>query len=235
MTEAEWLASKDPLSLLPFLRTPWADWESKGSNRRGLQLFACATCRRFWPLLTELGLQAALEVTERDADGGSDFDETQAVVRAAWAIVHQLPKSAPGYSVSSATAWATCGRPNRYFAEYVVRVLLSQNGRWAPIKSLLGRLGFGTRRAEQRDHVRILHDIFGNPFRPVTVDPCWLTSTVVALARDMYDSRDFSAMPILADALQDAGCEDEQVLNHCRGPNVHVRGCFVVDLLLEKA
>jgi hypothetical protein len=77
--------------------------------------------------------------------------------------------------------------------------------------------------------------IFGNPFRPVpTLDPAWLTSTVVSLAKGMYDSRDFTAMPILADALQDAGCDSADVLDHCRGPGPHVRGCWVVDLVLGK-
>ena len=81
---------------------------------------------------------------------------------------------------------------------------------------------------------RILRDIFGNPFRPVVFSPSWRTSTAVALASQMYESRDFSAMPILADALQDAGCDSADVLDHCRGPGPHVRGCWVVDLVLEK-
>ncbi|MBA4192542.1 MAG: hypothetical protein C0467_31630 [Planctomycetaceae bacterium] len=82
----------------------------------------------------------------------------------------------------------------------------------------------------------ILRDIFGNPFRPVTIDPSWLTSDVVALATGMYESRDFSAMSILADALQDAGCDNDDVLNHCRDEKqVHVRGCWVVDLVLGKS
>jgi hypothetical protein len=68
----------------------------------------------------------------------------------------------------------------------------------------------------------------------VTLDPSLITSTAIVLARRMYDSRDFSAMPILADALQDAGCADEAVLSHCRGEGPHVRGCWVVDLLLGK-
>jgi hypothetical protein len=81
-----------------------------------------------------------------------------------------------------------------------------------------------------------LHDIFGNPFRPVTLDPSWLTSDVVALARGIYDERAFDRMPILADALQDAGCDSEDVLNHCRDEKgTHVRGCWVVDLLLGKS
>jgi hypothetical protein len=80
----------------------------------------------------------------------------------------------------------------------------------------------------------LLRDIFGNTIRPVAFDPTWRTSTVVALARQMYDSRDFALMPILADALQDAGCEHEEVLAHCRGGGPHVRGCWVVDLVLGK-
>jgi hypothetical protein len=83
--------------------------------------------------------------------------------------------------------------------------------------------------------VRSLHEVYGNPFRPVTTDPSWLTPAVTALARGMYESRDFSAMPILADALQDAGCDNDDILNHCRGPGPHVRGCWVVDLVLGKS
>jgi len=81
----------------------------------------------------------------------------------------------------------------------------------------------------------LLRDIFGNPFRPVACDASWLTSDVVALARGIYDDRAFDRMPILADALQDAGCDNDEVLNHCRdAAQVHVRGCWVVDLLLGK-
>jgi hypothetical protein len=80
----------------------------------------------------------------------------------------------------------------------------------------------------------LVRDIFGNPFRPATLAPSWLTSTVTALARQMYDSRDFSPMPILADALQDASCDSEDVLAHCRNSGPHARGCWVVDLVLGK-
>jgi hypothetical protein len=90
-------------------------------------------------------------------------------------------------------------------------------------------------RAEQAMHSLLVEDIFGNPFRPAAVDPSWLTSTVVALARGIYEERAFDRMPILADALQDAGCDNDDVLNHCRGPGPHVRGCWVVDLVLGKA
>ena len=71
----------------------------------------------------------------------------------------------------------------------------------------------------------LIREILGNPFRLITIDSCWLASTVLALANGIYESRDFSAMPILADALQDAGCDNDDILNHCRDPKqVHVRG-----------
>jgi hypothetical protein len=79
-----------------------------------------------------------------------------------------------------------------------------------------------------------LRDIFCNQFQPVSFSPSWQTDTVVSLARTMYESREFSAMPILADALQDVGCDNADILDHCRGPGPHVRGCWVVDLVLGK-
>lgn len=80
----------------------------------------------------------------------------------------------------------------------------------------------------------MFRDIFGNPFHPAMFSTQWRTDTALTLARQMYDSRDFSAMPILADALQDAACENDDILNHCRSGGVHVRGCWVVDLVIDK-
>ncbi|MCE9561745.1 MAG: hypothetical protein K8U57_06780 [Planctomycetes bacterium] len=82
----------------------------------------------------------------------------------------------------------------------------------------------------------VIRELVGNPFRAVVVDPSWMTSTVRSLAEGIYADRDFSAMPILADALQDAGCDNDNILNHCRDEmQVHVRGCWVVDLILGKS
>ena len=81
----------------------------------------------------------------------------------------------------------------------------------------------------------IIRDIFGNPFRPVAFDPAWRTEHTVGMAAKMYDDREFAAMPILADALEEAGCEHADILAHCREPGVHVRGCWVVDHLLGKS
>ena len=85
-------------------------------------------------------------------------------------------------------------------------------------------------RAEQQFQSMLLRDIFGNPFRPATLDPAWLTSTVVALAEGIYQERAFDRMPILADAIQDAGCDNADILSHCRSESTPVRGCWVIDL-----
>ena len=107
---------------------------------------------------------------------------------------------------------------------------------WHLVSNVIRRdLFSGRYEGAARIHCELIRDIFGNPFRPVTFSPAWRTDTAVTLARQMYEAREFSAMPILADALQDAGCDNEDVLNHCREASAaHVRGCWVVDLVLGK-
>jgi hypothetical protein len=94
-----------------------------------------------------------------------------------------------------------------------------------------GAMPQGGDAGERAAQAELVRDIFGNPFRPVAVEQSWLTSTVAALAEGMYQDRAFDRLLILADALQDAGCDNEDVLNHCRQTCEHVRGCWVVDLL----
>src|SRR5262249_27365406 len=90
--------------------------------------------------------------------------------------------------------------------------------------------------AERSAQCSLLRDIFGPlPFHPVTLNPAWRTSNVTALAQSIYDDRAFDRLPILADALEDAGCDNADILNHCRQPGEHVRGCWVVDLVLGKS
>ncbi|TXT23690.1 MAG: hypothetical protein FD131_5181 [Rhodocyclaceae bacterium] len=91
--------------------------------------------------------------------------------------------------------------------------------------------GTATEGRYQSDLVR---DIFGNPFRPLTVNSAWLMPTVVSLATAIYDDRAFDRLPILADALEDAGCTNADILNHCRQPGDHVRGCWVLTMILDK-
>jgi len=87
---------------------------------------------------------------------------------------------------------------------------------------------------ERQTQCDLIRDIFGNPFRPVAFDPAWRSETAVGIAAGIYEDRAFERMPILADALQEAGCEHADILTHCREPGTHVRGCWVVDLVLGK-
>jgi hypothetical protein len=112
--------------------------------------------------------------------------------------------------------------------------------RAGPLSMVLGRwkvgitdeaIPTGAERPVQSDLIRC---IFGNPFRPITLAPTWLTSTVVGLASAIYADRAFDRLPILADALEEAGCNEPAVLAHCRSDGPHARGCWVVDLLLGK-
>lgn len=91
--------------------------------------------------------------------------------------------------------------------------------------------------AAQREHVArgLIVCVLGNPFRPVVADRCWLTFTVIGVADSIYTDRAFDRLPILADALQDAGCEAAELLAHCHGSGPHARGCWAVDLVLGKA
>jgi hypothetical protein len=91
--------------------------------------------------------------------------------------------------------------------------------------------------AERKEQILLAHDIFGNPFRPVALNTTWKRwqdGTIVRIAQAIYDNRRFQDLPILADALEEAGCTDPAILEHCRTPGEHVRGCWVVDLVLGK-
>jgi hypothetical protein len=214
MTEAEWMACDDAQPMLDFL-------EGKASQRK-LRLFASACCRQVWRWVTDEDLQAAVEVAERFADSAATARQLKTAERKAAAITSDL-----GLDASVATRmseWAI--RDAADAVSHLARKQLSPQG-----VARLTRSAIAATPDKPKDQAVILRDIFGNPFRPVALDPSWLTSTVVALAEGIYAERTFDRLPILADALQDAGCENPDVLDHCRGPGPHVRGCFVVDLL----
>jgi hypothetical protein len=90
------------------------------------------------------------------------------------------------------------------------------------------------RRVSRRRQAAILRDIFGNPFRHNSFDPAWVTPQVKALVQRIYDDSAFDRLPHVADALEKAGCDNGELLAHCRGPGPHAKGCWVVDLLLAK-
>ena len=91
----------------------------------------------------------------------------------------------------------------------------------------------GSVAAELKAKAALVRDIFGPlRFRRVSVVPTWLTPAVVQLARAIYDKGEFCQIPVLADELEKAGCHDQDILSHCRGPGPHVRGCWLLDLML---
>jgi hypothetical protein len=181
-------------------------------DERKRLLFLCAFFARYRAQLQRPTLPAAIDLVERFADGeagDAHFSRAKGLARACDWSQERLPDNLSLDLLQVAHAVASDAA-----ASVEVRMPMLKNG------------------VLQAD---LLRDIFGNPFRPVAADPGWRTSTVVALAGQMYESRDFSPMPILGDALQDAGCENPDVLDHCRGDGPHVRGCWVVDLILGKS
>jgi hypothetical protein len=223
MTEEIWLQFDTPHELFrAILEHP----KSQRERRRKRMLLACACCRRVWELFEDEKLKRAIELAERDADRYICTQELATSHDGVLRMLHHL-------------GWGLHHSCQPYIAVHAmcnVDVPLV----FAAIRSMVQhRDPYGAKQAkllaaEKAAQSALIRDIFGNPFRPVTFSPEWLTSTVVALAQHMYESRDFSAMPILADALQDAGCDNEEVLNHCRQAGEHVRGCWVVDLILSK-
>jgi hypothetical protein len=233
MTEAEWLGCTDPGPRLEFLRTR--------ASERKLRLFACACCRRVWYLLTDERSRRAVEVMERYADGAADSEDVYRAVIGAEAVAEALTARAVSAAEEAAASAATAAlnttmpdaaRDADYCAANVASAVYhdATAGR--------ARSAADARTAERVGQVRLLSEVFGNPFRPPSLPPhllAWNDGTVPRLARAIYDERAFDRLPILADALEDAGCNDAEILTHCRGPKAHVRGCWVLDLLLDKS
>jgi hypothetical protein len=217
LTERQWLKSNSIAEMHPRCR------RNRKRDLRKERLFACACCRRIWNLLTDPRSRAVVEAAEQYADGLID----KGALAAARVEAVRATRVAPRRSNDSPVAAAEClGNLEPYDVFFACT---------ARVTMVVARCRIGTRKAEEALQAKFLRDIFGNPFRPVAFSPSWRTDTATALARTMYESREFSAMPILADALQDAGCDNDDILSHCRdGNQVHVRGCWVVDFVLGK-
>jgi hypothetical protein len=180
----------------------------RSASDRKLRLVACALGRSIWPRLTPLG-RRAVEVAEDFADG-CEPARTLLTYRA-------RVEAAGDYREPGSSLWVPvcavmeCGW---YAAELSVGCAL-----------------------DPREEAPIVRDIFGSPFRPTTIDSAWLAwdgGTIPGIAQGIYEEAAYNRLPILADALEDAGCADADILDHCRGGGPHVRGCWVVDLLLGK-
>jgi hypothetical protein len=233
MKEDEWLACNDPRRLLDFLR-------GRASDRKR-HLFTCACCRRVWHLLADQRSRQAVEVGERYADGRA----TRADLLAARAAARAGFGAAAGGVAQMAAGIAGCATfldrdPADTVTGPAAACVASAAGVSGPaIHPSVSPAWVAARDAEYAAQVALLRDLFGNPFRPVTTKPDWLTPTVVAVARAAYDERhpecgalDNARLGVLADALEEAGCSEPTMLAHLRGPGPHARGCWVVDALL---
>ncbi len=230
MTEEEWNAGSEtyfPRKMLWALEEQFAPKRLKAARAargRKLRLFASAAIRRIWHLLAFDELKMLVDVSDRFADQTATRVHLRAAMKKACA---NRTEALGGLSGA------------RYYAERAVW-LLGEEKISEHIVGLVEDI-FGATvndpdnpEEEGKHQQHFLRDIFGNPFRPVAFDPAWRAEHAVGIAAKMYDERHFAAMPILADALEEAGCDSADILAHCREPGVHVRGCWVVDLVLGK-
>jgi hypothetical protein len=215
MTEAEWLSCTDPMPMVEFLG-------DRASKRKCL-LFACACERRLWahPDCE----RAKVEVTEAFADGQA----TAADVLAALQDIGIDGVTLESITDCDPVSWAK--HESRDSAEFAANV--AQQGDEAEHEEDEGawEAAYAAAKAVQADLAR---DIFGSPFRAAKLKRSWLAwndGTIPKLAQAIYDDRAFDGLPMLADALEEAGCTNADILNHCRQPGEHVRGCWLIDLL----
>ena len=218
MTETEWLGCTDPIPMLEFLR-------GKVSDRK-LRLFAVACCRKIWPLLADGRSCNAVEVAERFVDGFSTRHDLAAANQTANQPCYDAINRADGWD-DHAMAAIAAQKAADDSPDFALSVISHA--------AILGDHHDTARQTVRyTEQCCLLRDILGNPFRPPPVSPFWQTTTVKAVAEAIYNERAFDRLPILADALEDAGCQDADILGHCRQPGEHARGCWVVDLLLGR-
>jgi hypothetical protein len=214
VTESEWLKATDPQAMLSFLE------HGGRASERKMRLFAVAC---YWQVEVfhwdEPLFDAEVEAVGRYADGLIGRD---GLLAASLAHYRQL---FPGEEESALQFVSQEADYAAWMADWAAqRTRYAGEGAWPA----------GAAEAGQAD---LLRDIFGPlPFREVHLDLGWLTPSVLSIARRAYDERDFTALPVLADALADAGCDNEDLLRHCREPGLaHCRGCWIIDLLLGRS
>jgi hypothetical protein len=232
MTEAEWLACADPRPMLHFL--------GQGVTARKVRLFVVACCHRLWDGWVDGGAGIALDVADRLADThGAPVRETVVRIPTGQAVIDcGATDPIPSVLVSAQSSGQDPGPPLNFPQplELILESLAcSRDPRLSPewLVYQLSRAGL-----DQKHQAELLRDVVRGPFRPLLFRQVWRGHNGGAgarLANNIYDDRAFDLLPILADALEDAGCADADILAHCRGPGPHVRGCWVVDLLLGKS
>jgi hypothetical protein len=222
MDETKWASSRNHVPMLSYLRRERKFLLTKAGRRR-MRLFACAAVRRVWELLTDPRCREAVETMELLADGRADEGQRfQAYKRALEAYYATHRAAAVGAALNSAYgAWMTC-QAEAWRTRAAVRAALgAEAGRRPP-------------REVAAPYADLLRDVFGNPFRPIVLDPAWVKwnrGALRGIAETIYQERAYERLPVLADALEDAGCDNADLLGHLRAPGTHVRGCWALDLL----
>jgi hypothetical protein len=242
MTEAQWLTGADVSAMVSYLEDAHRMHRFKKGRRR-LRLFTAACCRLVMHLMTDDRARQAVLLGERYADGEVTREEMKAAhlvhARAFSNVLSISYQFSPAFCAADCAHAATISllhpggsvgavfgtRYARFAAEFANRQ--GQSLPWD-----------GPSTAAARRQAELLRDVFGNPFRPVAVDRAWLRwgrGTVPKMAQAIYDERAFERLPVLADALLDAGCTDAELLGHLRSAGPHVRGCWALDLVLGKS
>jgi hypothetical protein len=225
MIESEWLGCADPLAMLRHLGCK--------ANDRKRRLFACGCCRRAWHLLVDPRIRTAVEIAERYADKAANEAELENANDCAEVVFRSRNLTPGAYAAAHAVVSTTAGRLDPLqTALLAAQAIVNPRNTAEPTKA--ERASFEAERAAQSC---VLRDIVGNPFHPVAVEDSWLrwhNGTVPKLAQAMYERRVFDRVPTLADALEKAGCAQSDILEHCRSRSEHMRGCWVVDLVLGR-
>ncbi|HEY7310847.1 MAG TPA: hypothetical protein VH643_15895 [Gemmataceae bacterium] len=248
MTEAEWLAGADPKPMLDEMLFDREEATDEATSPRKLRLFMVACVRRQWHHLHDQRLRRALNIAEQFAELGAPREapgeilEAKAQAKAAWNSIEDGPPLSAGIAAEFAVApvretLRNSLLPNASCAAHHACSAALPAPPYSPSETPKMR-EVRYLRPEAKAQADLLRCIFCNPFRPITLDPAWLTwhgGLLVSMAQKMYHSRDFADMPVLADALEEAGCQDQDILAHCRSGGEHVRGCWVVDALLGKS
>jgi hypothetical protein len=222
MNESEWLACGDPTPMLHFL-------QERGISERKARLLACACCRRIWDLLTDPRSRSAVTVAERFADDEATMIELFTAKRDA--------VSATGIAANAAY-WAASAKPSSPLVNaFDAAVGALARHAVGDARHDAAALWDAVQGQSQLFQVSLIREVIGNPFRDYPLDPHWLAwedGTVPRIARGIYEDRAFDRMPILGDALEEAGCSYEDILAHCRSGDEHLRGCWVLDMILDK-
>lgn len=224
MTETDWLACTDP--------EPMLHWLASTASDRKLRLFACACCREIWELLVDDRSREAVVASEAFADDLLESEELAARAAAAEAAFRRC-EYMNERRADAAGAARKVAAPIEQFDVVAVQLGAANAAAYENDDSFWADRA--ANEAQWAVQARIVREVFGNPFQPVTISPASRTLAVTNLARTIYNERAFDRMPKLADALEQAGCAEQAILDHCRGSGSHVRGCWAIDLLLDKA